>query len=194
MTEDKYHHGNLKQALIDAGIRIINKEGEQGLSLRKVAAACGVSHSAPYAHYKDKDELISAIKLSVTEQFTKYLYEAVDEMKEESAEKAIVAMGRSYVKFFINNPDYYQFLFYNQRITVHLMAGETHEEDYPPYLLLKALFFRYLDEKGINLSDEEKEIELIKIWSTVQGIASIACMENVTTSKPWETYLDKLIN
>ena len=160
----------------------------------KVAAACGVSHSAPYAHYKDKDELLSAIKSSVTEQFTKYLYEAVDGMKEESAEKAIVAMGRSYVKFFINNPDYYQFLFYNQRITVHLMAGETHEEDYPPYLLLKALFFRHLDEKGIKLSDEEKEIELIKIWSTVQGIASIACMENVTTSKPWETYLDKLIN
>ena len=194
MTEDKYHHGNLKQALIDAGIKIINKEGEQGLSLRKVAAACGVSHSAPYAHYKDKEELLSAIKSSVTEQFTKYLYEAVDRMKEESAEKAIVAMGRSYVKFFIDNPDYYQFLFYNQGITVHLVAGENHEEDYPPYLLLKALFFRHLDEKGIKLSDEEKEIELIKIWSTVQGIASIAGMENVTTNKPWESYLDKLIN
>ena len=192
--EDKYHHGNLKQALIDAGIRIINREGEQGLSLRKVAAACGVSHSAPYAHYKDKDELLSAIKASVTEQFTEYLNKAVDGMKEESTEKAIVAMGRSYVKFFIDNPDYYQFLFYNQKITVHLMPGEIHEEDYPPYLLLKALYFRYLDEKGLKLSDEEKEIELIKIWSTVQGIASIACMENVTTSKPWETYLDKLIN
>ena len=191
--EDKYHHGNLKQALIDAGIRIINKEGEQGLSLRKVAAACGVSHSAPYAHYKDKDELLNAIKSSVTEQFTRYLHEAVDGMEAESAEKAIVAMGKSYVKFFINNPDYYQFLFYNQKITVHLTAGEDHEEDYPPYLLLKALFFRHLDEKGIKLSDEEKEIELIKIWSTVHGIASIACMENVTTSKPWETYLDKLI-
>ena len=192
--EDKYHHGNLKQALIDAGIRIINKEGEQGVSLRKVAAACGVSHSAPYAHYKDKDELLSAIKESVTEQFTEYLNKAVDGMKEESSEKAIVAMGRSYVKFFIDNPDYYQFLFYNQRITVHLMTGEIHEEDYPPYLLLKALFLRYLDEKGLKLSDEEKELELIKIWSTVQVIASIACMENVTTSKPWETYLDKLIN
>ena len=191
--EDKYHHGNLKQALIDAGIRIINKEGEQGLSLRKVAAACGVSHSAPYAHYKDKDELLNAIKSSVTEQFTRYLHEAVDGMEAESAEKAIVAMGKSYVKFFINNPDYYQFLFYNQKITVHLTAGEDHEEDYPPYVLLKALFFRYLDEKNMRLGDEEIELELIKIWSTVQGIASIACMENVTTSKPWETYLDKLI-
>lgn len=191
--EDKYHHGNLKQALIDAGIRIINKEGEQGLSLRKVAAACGVSHSAPYAHYKDKDELLNAIKSSVTEKFTRYLHEAVDGMEAESAEKAIVAMGKSYVKFFINNPDYYQFLFYNQKITVHLTAGEDHEEDYPPYVLLKALFFRYLDEKNMRLGDEEIELELIKIWSTVQGIASIACMENVTTSKPWETYLDKLI-
>ena len=44
------------------------------------------------------------------------------------------------------------------------------------------------------MSDEEKEMELIKIWPTVQGIASIACMENVATSQPWETYLDKLIN
>lgn len=191
--ENKYHHGNLKQALIDTGIKIINEEGEKALSLRKVAAACNVSHSAPYAHFKDKEELLSAIKTSVTERFTEYLYDAVDKMKEESAEKAIVAMGRSYVKFFIENPDYYQFLFYNQKITVHLMAGETHEEDYPPYLLLKKLFFRHLEEKEIKLSDIEKEIELIKIWSTVQGIASIACMENVETSMPWENYLEKLI-
>ena len=192
--EDKYHHGNLKQALIDAGIKIINEEGEQSLSLRKVAAACGVSHSAPYAHFKDKEELLSAIKSSVTEHFTEYLYQAVDRMKGESADKAIIAMGRSYVKFFIDNPDYYQFLFYNQKITVHLTAGEIDEEDYPPYLLLRTLFFRHLDEKGISLSEDEIEIELIKIWSTVQGIASIACMENVVTGKPWEMYLDKLIN
>lgn len=192
--EDKYHHGNLKQALIDAGIKIINEEGEQSLSLRKVAAACGVSHSAPYAHFKDKEELLSAIKSSVTEHFTEYLYQAVDRMKGESADKAIIAMGRSYVKFFIDNPDYYQFLFYNQKITVHLTAGEIHEEDYPPYLLLRTLFFRHLDEKGISLSEDEIEIELIKIWSTVQGIASIACMENVVTGKPWEMYLDKLIH
>lgn len=192
--EDKYHHGNLKQALIDAGIKIINEEGEQSLSLRKVAAACGVSHSAPYAHFKDKGELLSAIKSSVTEHFTEYLYQAVDRMKGESTDKAIIAMGRSYVKFFIDNPDYYQFLFYNQKITVHLTAGEIHEEDYPPYLLLRTLFFRHLDEKGISLSEDEIEIELIKIWSTVQGIASIACMENVVTGKPWEMYLDKLIN
>ena len=51
---DKYHHENLRQELIDAGIRIINEVGEENLSLRGVASACNVSHSAPYAHFKDK--------------------------------------------------------------------------------------------------------------------------------------------
>ena len=55
---DSYHHGNLREALIDAGIKIINENGEENLSLRKVAAACDVSHAAPYAHFRDKEELI----------------------------------------------------------------------------------------------------------------------------------------
>ena len=59
---DSYHHGNLRQALIEAGIKIINESGEENLSLRKVAALCNVSHAAPYAHFKDKDELLEAIK------------------------------------------------------------------------------------------------------------------------------------
>ena len=66
---DSYHHGNLRQALIDAGVRIINESGEENLSLRQVALRCKVSHAAPYAHFKDKEELVEAIKTSVTEQF-----------------------------------------------------------------------------------------------------------------------------
>ena len=192
--KDHYHHGNLKQELINTGIRIINTEGEQALSLRKVAAACGVSHSAPYAHFQDKEQLLEAMKATVTELFTRQLNEAVAEAGEESAEKAIVAMGRSYVKFFKEHPDYYIFLFYHQKITVHLTLDADDKDDYPPYLLLKKLYEKHLEEKQISLSDEEKEIELIKIWSTVQGIAALVCMENVVISRPWEEYLDKLIN
>ena len=98
---DNYHHGNLRQALIDAGIKIINEKGEENLSLRKVAALCNVSHAAPYAHFKDKDELIEAIKSSVTEQFTEALSEAVEGAP--NAECAILEMGKSYVLFFINS-------------------------------------------------------------------------------------------
>ena len=106
---DSYHHGNLREALIDAGIKIINENGEENLSLRKVAAACGVSHAAPYAHFKDKEELIDAIKANVTDKFMEKLIDAVE--GKPTVDAAIIAMGRAYVTFFSQNPDYFIFLF-----------------------------------------------------------------------------------
>lgn len=62
MPSDKtYHHGALKQALIDAGAQILARDGIAGLSLRKVARQAGVSHAAPYAHFNDKQDLLAAI-------------------------------------------------------------------------------------------------------------------------------------
>lgn len=60
MTES-YHHGDLKNALIQAGLEILAREGLEALSLRKVAKQAGVSHAAPYAHFADKQALIAAI-------------------------------------------------------------------------------------------------------------------------------------
>ena len=57
MEKKPYHHGELKKALIENGIEFINQYGEEKLSLRKVAEKCGVSNAAPYAHFKDKDDL-----------------------------------------------------------------------------------------------------------------------------------------
>ena len=86
--KDSYHHGNLRCALINAGIKLINEEGEANLSLRKVASLCDVSHSAPYAHFKDKEELIEAIKESVTNSFMEELNRAINDSN--SAEEAIL--------------------------------------------------------------------------------------------------------
>ena len=185
--KDNYHHGNLRCALINAGIKLINEEGEANLSLRKVASLCDVSHSAPYAHYKDKEELIEAIKESVTNSFMEELNSAIKDAK--SAEEAILNMGRSYVTFFINNPDYFKFLFSNQNITAHLRVDKEYENDYPPFILLKNEYLKYLKEKNIERTNDEKEIDIIKIWSTVHGLASLACMPNVEVSFNWEEKL-----
>ena len=80
MTKKKtYHHGDLKNALIRAGVDILAKDGVTGLSLRKVALKAGVSHSAPYAHFADKQALIAAIS---TEGF-RQLYERVSRVTEK---------------------------------------------------------------------------------------------------------------
>lgn len=180
---DGYHHGNLRQALIDAGIKIINESGEEALSLRKAAAACNVSHAAPYAHFKDKDELLEAIKKSVTDKFTEDLEAAVK--KAGSEDEALIAMGRAYISFFSRNPDYFMFLFGKQNISAHLQMNKEDKEDYPPFLLLRKYYKKHLKENGIKLSSEEQEIELIKTWAIVHGMASIACMKGVKTSFDW---------
>ena len=180
---DSYHHGNLRQALIDAGIRIINENGEENLSLRKAAAACDVSHAAPYAHFKDKEELLEAMKKSVTDRFTDELETAVN--KGTNAEESIILIGKAYIYFFSNNPDYYTFLFGKLNICAHLQMDQLHEEDYPPFLLLRKLYKDYLAENGIKRTDIEQEIGIIKTWALVHGMASIACMKGVQTSMDW---------
>ena len=188
---DSYHHGNLRQALIDAGIKIINESGEENLSLRKVAAACGVSHAAPYAHFKDKDELLEAIKNSVTERFMDELLKAVEDKPD--ADQAIIAMGRTYITFFSSHPDYFTFIFGKQNINAHLKMNREYKGDYPPFLLLRKMYVKHLEEKGLEKTYEEQEIDLIKIWSIVHGMASIACMKGVKSSVNWNDIDERLL-
>lgn len=188
---DSYHHGNLRQALIEAGIKIINESGEENLSLRKVAALCNVSHAAPYAHFKDKDELLEAIKNSVTERFMEELLYAVE--GKPTADQAIIAMGRTYIQFFSANPDYFAFIFGKQNINAHLKMNREYKDDYPPFLLLRRMYLKHLEENGLEKTFEEQEIELIKIWSIVHGMASIACMKGIKSSVNWNDIDERLL-
>lgn len=186
---DGYHHGNLRKALIDAGLKLINESGEENLSLRKVALQCNVSHAAPYAHFKDKEELIEAIKESVTGSFMRELQEAIG--KASNVDEEIVNMGKTYVTFFVKNPDYFKFLFGSQNIEAHLRCDNEYKDDYPPFVLLKEEYLKYLDTHNMRRSDDEKELDIIKLWSSVHGLASIACMTGVKTSLDWN---DKILS
>ncbi len=57
-AKDRYHHGSLRKTLMDAALDSLEKDGLQGLSLRKLAESAGVSKTAPYRHFKDKKELL----------------------------------------------------------------------------------------------------------------------------------------
>ena len=105
-----YHHGDLKNALIKAGVEILAKDGVSGLSLRKVAMKAGVSHAAPYAHFADKQALIAAIS---TEGF-RQLYERVSGVAEEyqnQPEKQLVEVAWAYVQFAMDDPDRFKVMF-----------------------------------------------------------------------------------
>jgi AcrR family transcriptional regulator len=105
-----YHHGDLKNALIKAGVEILAKDGVSGLSLRKVASRAGVSHTAPYSHFADKQALIAAIS---TEGF-RQLYERVNSVAEEYKTKPsmqLVEVGWAYVQFALDDRDRFKVMF-----------------------------------------------------------------------------------
>ena len=108
--EKNYHHGDLKNALIKAGVEILAKDGVIGLSLRKVAARAGVSHTAPYSHFVDKQALIAAIS---TEGF-RQLYERMSAVAEEYKTKPsmqLMEVGWAYVQFALDDRDRFKVMF-----------------------------------------------------------------------------------
>ena len=189
---DKYHHGDLRNALIEESIKMINSSGEESVSMRKLAQRCGVSMAAPYAHFKNKEEMINAIKEYVEEAFTKYLEAAISQI-ENDIEKKIITLGNAYITFFIENPEYFTFLFSRGYIHANLDFKSSGEKDFKPFKILKDLCSIYFEQKKPELSDYEKELEIIRIWASVQGITSIMFMQNVKWSRNWKDEISKLL-
>ena len=142
-----YHRTDLKNLLIEKGIEIVNTDGVQSFSLRKAAAACKVSHAAPYSHFHNKEELLNAMQLHITERFSKTLETAVAENKKPAA--LLKKLGIAYVAFFIDNPAYFQFLYSKSDIQVDLTLSVPDEENYTPFVLYK--------NSVLSLSDDGRE-------------------------------------
>ena len=191
MTNKPYHHGNLRDALIEAGLALIHREGERQLSLRKVATLCGVSQAAPYSHFSSKEDLLEAMRDYVTKRFMKALHQSIDGFQNLNDPQRLIQMGKAYVLFFIENPPYYSFLFSQPCFVVHLSLDADEASNYPPFQLLRTVAIPVLETRG--LSRDKIEDAIISMWATVHGLAAIATMKNVTYGKSWESKLEDLI-
>ena len=126
MDKKIYHHKDLKNELIEKGIELVNESGLNQLSLRKVAQACNVSHAAPYSHFKNKEELFAAMQLFITEQFSNKLEEVIVLYKDKP--NFLLEFGKAYIRFFIEKPQYFTFLFQQgKNIQINLDIGDEGE-------------------------------------------------------------------
>ncbi len=104
--EDVYQHDPLRDRLIVAGLDEIGEHGIAGFSLRRVAAACGVSCTAPYKHFKNKDELLMEIIRYVNRQW-ELLRDQVLCVSGDDGLTQIVEVCIAYTRFWIANPHYH---------------------------------------------------------------------------------------
>ena len=105
-----YHHGNLRQALVAATLRLIEEKGPLGFTLAEAARAAGVSAAAPYRHFRGRDELIEEVARQGFVMFADRLERAWNDGR-PSPLSAFMATGRAYLDFARDNPGYYVAMF-----------------------------------------------------------------------------------
>ena len=109
-----YQHGNLREALVQAGLKLLSEGGVEGLSLRAAAQLAGVSHAAPYRHFKDKDALVAAIAEQGFRLLTASMraeLARLDAPRAADPHERLVAVGKGYVQFALQHPAYLRVIF-----------------------------------------------------------------------------------
>ena len=199
MPDKIYHHGDLKSELIREGLKILDADGYDGFTLRKVAKACNVSQTAPYRHYKNKDELIAAITLYAMEAFDKRLKDAVTLHPDDPAGQ-LQELGLAYISFFTDNPEYLRLLFLSgiqQRIREAGIAPDgckntgLHLHQDHPFSTLTEAVDRYKNARP-DLKMNRDEL-MLSCWGLVHGISSLIAAGELPAGPDMLKLADKTI-
>ena len=172
----KYHHGDLKVELIKTGLKMIQENGIEKLSLRRLSAVCNVSEAAPYSHFKNKNELLAAMQEYVTQQLRNSLETAYEGTEEKHSPDSILNMGKAYVLFFLQYPEYYTFIFTQPCVNIDL-SMEPCKDSFSPFQYFKERAYFVYGKKGFT--DEKIKYGIIAMWAKVHGLAAIASMKYV---------------
>ncbi len=167
MERKTYHHGDLKTALVEAGIDILEAEGLKGLSLRSLAARVGVSHTAPKNHFGAMRGLLTAL---AAEGFRRHAAHMQAGLPPDASDAArLEAAMHGYVAFVEAHPHLYTLMFSPDLVdhdSPELVAAGT-----ASYQVLEDLA-RHLDWSRKDEPDSQIRAEIL-LWSIVHGFATL---------------------
>jgi AcrR family transcriptional regulator len=176
VSERPYHHGRLREALVDAGMELARHGGPEEVVLRAVTRAAGVSHNAAYRHFSDRDQLLRAVcercmsKLALLME--RRIAEVTDTDPVVAAWSRLDMLGRAYVEFATTEPGWFRTAFAVPRDTQMFGAGEgVGDGGLGPYELLSS---RLDDLVSVGAIPPERRPGLeYAAWSGVHGLSSL---------------------
>ncbi len=158
-----YHHGDLRDALIEAGMALLEQRHAEPLGLREVARAVGVSATAIYRHFPDKDALLRAIAERGFARMGEMQLAAAQGL---SGDDAFAATGVAYVRFALRNPAVFRLMF--SRPSRRDLFGLGEDEASTPLRLLRENAAAVMPE---DLPDEARRVVALQAWALVHGLA-----------------------
>lgn len=165
----RYHHGDLRKALIEAGLDVIEREGPGALSFRGVAARAGVSHAAPAHHFPSLKAFETALATVAFRRFDAAMAEARAAAPVDAASQ-LRAAGAGYQRFATGNPGLFRLMFSADRLDwtdpeLGAAAGASREQ-------LTAIAAPAADALGLDAPEERLRLEHL-VWATAHGFAHL---------------------
>ncbi|GAB1256733.1 TetR/AcrR family transcriptional regulator [Aurantivibrio plasticivorans] len=164
-----YHHGDLKQTLIDAACRHIASGGTEKLSLRALAREAGVSPTAPYRHFSTKNSLLASIAYEGFSELQKCL-DTISEQKISDPYERLVKLGVAYVNYAVENPVKYHLMFGD--VLADFTAYENLQKSVETVFALVARELNQAKEEGF-VSEAPFEELAAYVWSCLHGLANL---------------------
>ena len=159
-----YHHGNLKQELIDCACRLCERDGYTKLSIRSLAKESGVSQTAPYRHFETKETLYASV---ATEGFKKLSIACHIDADKKITKKHLVEIGCNYTEFGLKNANTYDLMF-GTAVGNFAEYPELLESANSTYENMRLSFSKLASD-----SDEVIAFKCITLWSMVHGLVGI---------------------
>ena len=175
-TSKPYHHGDLREQLLNAGEQALGEMAVEQVSLREIARRVGVSHAAPKHHFPSLGHLLGEIAARGYKRFVTALDEAADGSPDQSAEARMLAMGRAYLRFAEENSAAYQLMFGQREPMV--MTPNLIEASY-------AAWSQLVDGVTAIVGPTRAEAAALHVWSSVHGLSTLKQAGRLPPDLPW---------
>lgn len=169
-TGDTYHHGNVKEALLNAAQNHIEHNKGEMISLRALSKEVGVTPSAVYNHFADKSALMLAIKMRIYQSFNNFFAENCRET--ESPDKALIEMCLAYFHFSREFPSQFRFIF-SSSIPMEWSTAEVVDVSCRCIVKARSLVFAIHEKYQLHCSEQEVVNSTLLIWSQLHGIVTL---------------------
>ena len=189
-VRDQYHHGDLEVALITTARKFVKKNGLESLSLRQIAQEIGVSPSAAYHYFPDRNSLLSALGFSLFEELADYQERELAKVAGASARAArerFRVLGRTYFEWAIREPHFFNLMF-SDFCLIESSVEQAGKENRAYQTLIHCL--DDLVETGSMDKKLRASAELLS-WSVVHGTTSLIVSGHLDT-EDFERALDSL--
>lgn len=172
-----YHHGNLKQALLEAGLGLAREHGPAGIVLREATRRAGVAFNAAYRHYAGHRDLLDAVRAAALSQVARTMESELSALgpsnpSPEYARSSLRAVGSAYLRFAATEPGLFRTAFaipfVLQDASQYSSAGESGQN---PFELLGMALDR-MQTAGLLPADQRSQAEFLA-WSAVHGMAML---------------------